>query len=259
MSDVVPLAEDVLAWVWANKVALLGWGIAIVAFILVPFRRPPAEARSWLLIFFALPWLGLIVYWLIGRPYYAKQRQQRYEEIPGILDRIDTRSGLDGGQFVPNLTDDNLAVANLAKGLGGFSAVAGNEVELLAEYNATYDRIIEDIDRAQRHVHLQFYIFSKDAIGDRIMDALERASARGVCCRVLIDALGSYGSIQSIKRRLRRSGVEVRDILPLRRRLTSSRVDLRNHRKIVIVDEKVGYTGSQNIWDPSVHSPHRPL
>ena len=72
-------------------------------------------------------------------------------------------------------------------------------------------------------------------------------------CRLLIDALGSYGSVAAIKRRLQGAGVEVHDILPLRRRLTSSRVDLRNHRKIVVVDGRIGYTGSQNVWEPSDH------
>ena len=93
------------------------------------------------------------------------------------------------------------------------------------------------------------------------MAALERASLRGVSCRILIDALGSFGSNQQIKRRLRKSGVDVRDVLPLRRRWNSSRLDLRNHRKIVVVDGVFGYTGSQNLWDPTAHSrrPNREL
>ncbi|MGB3472468.1 MAG: cardiolipin synthase [Erythrobacter sp.] len=231
---------------------VVGWIIALVAFVLVPFRRPPAEARSWLLIFFGLPWVALVVYALIGRPYFAADRKARIAQLPALLGRI--RLQIEGFGPVPELSSDNSAVESLARGIGGFSATSGNRIAMLDRYEKAYEAIVADIDAAKHHVHLEFYIFRDDRIGNLIIEALERATARGVTCRVLIDALGSYGSLRKLKRRLKNVGVEVYDILPLRRRLRSSRVDLRNHRKIVIVDGRVGYTGSQNIWDPTEHS-----
>lgn len=130
----------------------------------------------------------------------------------------------------------------------------GNNISMLYQYEPAYNALIADIDAARHHVHLEFYIFRDDRIGSLIVEALERATKRGVVCRVLVDALGSYGSLRKLKRRLRSVGVEAHDILPLRRRLRSSRVDLRNHRKIAVIDGTVGYTGSQNIWDPTEHS-----
>ena len=253
MIDLGMVLEGILSWLWANKLALAGWIVALIAFVVVPFRRPPAEARNWLLIFLALPWVAALIYWMIGRPHYAKHRQRRYDDLPEILDRIFQQTGLEQADASARLCTDNRSVANLARGLGQFGAVDGNRIELLSDYHATFDRIIADIDRAQHHVHVQFYIFRNDRVGDRLMAALERASARGVRCRLLIDALGSYGSVASIKRRMQAAGVAVHDILPLRRRLTSSRVDLRNHRKIVVVDAQVAYTGSQNVWAPDDH------
>lgn len=253
MTDLGILTDPAFVWLWDNKLALAGWIIATIAFVVVPFRRPPAEARNWLLIFFALPWLALIIYWLIGRPHYAKHRQRRYQNLPRILDLISRQTGFDKAEISPKLCEDNQSLANLAQGLGQFPAVGGNRIEPLSDYHATFDRIIADIDSAQHHVHVQFYIFRNDRVGDRIMAALERACARGVRCRLLIDALGSYGSVASIKQRMQSAGVAVHDILPLRRRLTSSRVDLRNHRKIVVVDALTGYTGSQNVWAPADH------
>nr|WP_255548033.1 cardiolipin synthase [Erythrobacter ani] len=241
-----------LSWVWTNKVSIAGWTIAIIAFVLVPFRRTPAEARSWLLIFFALPWFAAVAYWLIGRPYFAKGRLERIGRLPDLAMRIPAQIG--NTEAVPALSSDNRAVARLAQGVGLFPTVAGNCVEMLSDYHEAYDRIIADIDSAKSHVHIEFYIFANDAVGDRILAAIERANERGVQCRVLIDALGSYRWIRAIKRRLKRCGAEVHDILPLRRRLRSSRLDLRNHRKIVIVDGRIGYTGSQNVWDPTLHS-----
>ncbi|MGB7418278.1 MAG: cardiolipin synthase [Erythrobacter sp.] len=239
-------------WLWTNKFVVAGWIIALVAFVLVPFRRPPAEARSWLLVFFGLPWIALVAYALIGRPYFGADRKARIEQLPALLDRI--RAQIEGFGRAPELSADNIAVERLARGIGGFAATSGNSIAMLDRYEPAYDRIVADIDAARHHVHLEFYIFRDDRIGDRIIAALGRAAARGVACRVLVDALGSYESLRRLKRRLRRFGVEVHDILPLRRRLRSSRVDLRNHRKIVIVDGTVGFTGSQNIWDPTEHS-----
>jgi len=245
--------DGTLSWVWANILAIIGWIIAVIAFVVVPFRRPPAEARNWLLLFFALPWVALPIYWLIGRPQYAKARQQRVRELPRILDQIVRQTGLKEEEYPVRLCEDNHALASLAQGLGQFPPVDGNIIEPLGDYHGTMDRMIADIDEAQRHVNVEFYIFKNDSVGNRLLAALERASARGVTCRVLLDALGSYGAVASIKRRLRAADIEVHDILPLRRRLSSSRVDLRNHRKIVVIDGRLAYTGSQNVWDPSEH------
>lgn len=257
MTEFAIVLEQAQGWLWDNALAMAGWAIAFAAFVLVPFRRPAAEARSWLLIFFALPWVALLLYWLIGRPSYAKERRKRYKHLPRLLEQID---GLETAQNPPcmtqplQLSDDNAAVSKLVCGLGRFPALAGGQTELLSAYHGVYDRLVDDINAAQDHVHLQFYIFANDDVGDQIMNALEEASERGVTCRVLVDALGSYGSVYKVKRRLRKSGIEVRDILPLRRRWNSSRLDLRNHRKTVVIDGRTGYTGSQNIWDPAQNS-----
>lgn len=231
---------------------IVGWIISIAAFVLVPFRRPPAEARSWLLVFLGLPWVALVAYGLIGRPYFSAERKARIERLPALFDHI--LSNIEDFWPEPQLSGDNKAVESLARGIGGFPATMGNNISMLYQYEPAYNALIADIDAARHHVHLEFYIFRDDRIGSLIVEALERATKRGVVCRVLVDALGSYGSLRKLKRRLRSVGVEAHDILPLRRRLRSSRVDLRNHRKIAVIDGTVGYTGSQNIWDPTEHS-----
>lgn len=230
----------------------MGWVIAGVAFALVPFRRPPAEARSWLLIFFGLPWLALFVYALIGRPYFAADRQARIAKLPALLEKI--RKSIAHTDAPTTLSSDNSAIASLAQGVGGFPATTGNQIKFLDEYAKVYETMAAAIDEAHDHVHLEFYIFRDDGFGRLIIEALERAVIRGVKCRVLVDALGSHGSLRRLKRRLRKSGIEAHDILPLRRRLRSSRLDLRNHRKILVVDGQIGFTGSQNILDPTEHS-----
>ncbi|GAA4131062.1 cardiolipin synthase [Aminobacter aganoensis] len=132
--------------------------------------------------------------------------------------------------------------------LGQFPTVAGNDFELLSGYDEVIDRMIADIDAAQATVHLLFYIFADDETGLRVIGALQRASKRRVKCRVLIDAIGSRRWARRVSRLLIPAGVEVRLALRVglfRRR--SARADLRNHRKIAVIDSRVGYLGSQNI------------
>ena len=257
MDGILDWIYGALDWTWSNKVSVAGWTIAIVAFVLIPFRRAPAQARGWLLIFFALPWLALVVYAIAGRPSLPGVRKKRLRTLPRLYEAINALTGIGAPRFAPDLSSDNRSVARLAQGLWHFGPVTGNRIEALGNYDAAFDRIVADIAAAQHHVHLEFYIFANDGAGKRIMQALEEAQARGVHCRVLIDALGSFRSVYAIKRRLRPQGIEVHEILPFRRRLTSSRVDLRNHRKIVVIDGRIGYTGSQNLWDPSLGSARR--
>jgi cardiolipin synthase len=126
--------------------------------------------------------------------------------------------------------------------------LGGNAVELLADYDGTIARLAADIDRARHHVHLLFYIFADDHATAPVLEALGRAARRGVRCRVLADAFGSRPGLRTLRPKLTPLGVEVREMLPLSLwPWRKARVDLRNHRKIVVIDGKVGYTGSQNL------------
>jgi cardiolipin synthase len=146
----------------------------------------------------------------------------------------------------PNLTP----LANLATRLGDFEPLNDNHVEILTDYAASLDRLIADIDAARQHVHLLYYIYDNDATGRRVADALARAVKRGVKCRVLMDAVGSKRALRHLAKPMRANGVEVTALLPVGLfRRNAARFDLRNHRKIAVVDGKIGYTGSQNITD----------
>ena len=135
--------------------------------------------------------------------------------------------------------------------IGQLPVVDGNRVQLLADYQETITRLVQDIDEAKAHVHLLFYIFADDSTGRLVMDALARAARRGIECKVLIDALGSRPWARRVRKRLTADGVAVALALPVvffRRK--SARADLRNHRKIAVIDGRIGYAGSQNIVDP---------
>jgi len=134
--------------------------------------------------------------------------------------------------------------------LGKLPAIAGNAVELLPEYNAVFARIAADIDTAQRFVHFEYFATSRDEETEAIFAALDRAASRGVKVRMLMDHLGSrkYPNFKEMQERLTAVGIEHHISLPLHFfGANYTRIDLRNHRKIVVIDGQIGYTGSQNL------------
>jgi len=223
------------------------WTIRLVMLVYVPQRRSPAAARSWLLLIFVFPYLGLILYWVFGRPYLPRRRIEIQERASHLLRTTGRET------FQPYVTDPNLAApfrqaVTLAQNLGDFPILGGNRVELLEDYGAGIDRLVADIDAATHHVHLLYYIFADDDTGQRVAAALQRAVARGLSCRVLMDGLGSKKGLRSLAPRMRADGIEVVAALPVRLvRYKSARVDLRNHRKIAVIDGKTAFVGSQNL------------
>jgi cardiolipin synthase len=226
------------------------WTVRLVMLVYVPQRRSSAATRTWLLLVFLLPWPGLVAYAIFGRirvPHVRRAKQMRASKAIRLAEAkfLAERSGLG---VVPPAYE---SASRLAFETGDFVPFAGNSVEFLDDYAGSIARLIADVDSARHHAHLLFYIFEDDATGRSVADALARAAARGVECRVLIDAVGGEGGLAGLAPRLRKEGVDVRAMLPVGLfRRSTGRFDLRNHRKIAVIDGRVGYTGSQNLVDP---------
>ena len=182
------------------------WIIRLGMLWYVPQRPATAAARTWLVLIFLVPWLGLGCYLIVGRirvPEKRRQRQQRAaDRVRAVLAAMKTP----GATPRPALDTRDEPTAALVERLGGFAPIDGNRVELLAEYEGMVDRLIGDIDAARAEVHLLFYIFAADAIGGRVAAAIERAARRGVSCRVLMDALGSAQGLRKLGPGLRAGG-----------------------------------------------------
>jgi cardiolipin synthase A/B len=235
---------------WSLLYLASEWIIRFVMLIYVPQKRSAAASRTWLLFIFLLPWPGLILYWLFGRIYLPARRVRMQERASRFIREAQAQIG-PRASMVPELSPTLRRIPEVAAQLGDFETLAGNRVELLADYTATLKRIIADIDSAERHVHVLFYIFLADESGRSVGEALIRAAQRGVQCRVLMDAVGSRRGLQRLGPELRSKGVEVLEMLPVGLfRRNTGRFDLRNHRKIVVIDGHTGYTGSQNVVNP---------
>ncbi|MBS0260435.1 MAG: cardiolipin synthase [Planctomycetes bacterium] len=213
----------------------------------VPHKRTPAAARSWLLLIFMFPFLGLILYSIFGRAYLPERRLKAQKFASGLI-RTRGQELLGEHNVHPSVAENFTPAVRLAETLGDFGAVGGNQLELLTDYGNSIARLIADIDNARDHVHLLYYIFANDETGRAVVEALLRATQRGVACRVLMDGYGSKDALRHMADQLRRQGIEVHETLPVRFfRRKSARFDLRNHRKIAVLDGKIAYIGSQNI------------
>jgi cardiolipin synthase A/B len=227
--------------------------LQLSALTLIPERRKPAVAQAWLLLIFLTPVVGWIVYLLIGSTKLSRRRrdiQRRANQA--ILDRMQAiqRDPLIAHIHTPTLGPRLAGLVRMSQILGGMPAFGGNTVEFMPDYNGTIKRIAEAIDGAQRYAHIEYYALVLDEATECVFAAMERAVQRGVKVRVLYDHLGSlsYKPYKAMQARLAAAGIEAHRMLaidPLHKEW--SRLDLRNHRKIVIVDGQVGFTGSQNL------------
>jgi cardiolipin synthase len=234
---------------WSVIYLVSEWVIRLTMLVYVPRQRTAAASRTWLLLIFLLPLPGIIFYALVGRIYLPKERQARHEQASRKI-RLVQEQMLSRHPAPTDLPANAAPVATLAARLGDFQPAKGNHVEILADYAGSINRLIADIQAARRHVHLLYYIFADDATGRRVAECLAAAAARGVKCRVLMDAVGSKRALRRLAPKMRRNGVEVTALMQagLFRR-NAARFDLRDHKKIAVIDGTTGYSGSQNIAD----------
>ena len=235
---------------WSFLFYISEWVIRLVMLFEVPRRRQPQSAMAWLLVIFFEPWIGLFLYWLIGTHRLPRRRMKHYVKILRRLKIV--RNYLEDHPNIvrPQLGQRAMEAVKLAEHLGYMPILGGNSVELISETDVFIDRLEADIDDARQHVHLLFYIYAHDSTGRRVFEALRRAVNRGVKCRVLVDAVGSRVLFKSLGKEMIASGIELREALPVGLfRRSMARLDMRNHRKLAVIDGRVGYTGSQNIVD----------
>ncbi len=229
------------------------WIIVVGLSIRVIMKRSTVGvSMAWLTVIFSVPFVGAVVYLLIGEKHLGLRRSTRINA--NIADATRWQKVLkeqyDPSAALINTSADPLV--HYTENVLGFPALPGNDITLLSDFQSVFDRIIADIDAAQNTVHLCFFIWQEGGRTTDIADALMRAARRGIQCRVLADSIGSKAFLKSkLVGRLRDAGVDFIAALPTGVfRSLVARADLRNHRKIAVIDDSVAYSGSQNLADP---------
>ncbi|CAN5358780.1 cardiolipin synthase [soil metagenome] len=226
--------------------------LLVVALAIVPGDRRPSSALAWILAIVILPVVGIALFALIGSPKLPKARRdkqrtinERIEEVTRSVEHITASS--DTPDWFP-------AIARLNRENGSMPLIDGNTARLLPHFDEQLAALIAAVDSAERYVHVEFYILSLDETTRPFFAALESAIGRGVQVKVMLDHMGSrsYPGFRGAKKELSRIGANWRlmlPVLPLQGKY--QRPDLRNHRKLLVADDRIAFVGSLNLIDPS--------
>jgi len=240
----------------ADAVALVLLALHIVlgaiAAVMVSANRRPSSAIAWVLTIIFIPYLGMVAFLLVGRGKLPKARREKQRAVNDLM--VARTPGLSDVSHSEDWPAWLRSAVELNLRLGALPMVGGNRAELLEDYTGCFDRMIQDIDSATEYVHVEFYIFALDPTTAPFFDAMARACGRGVAVRVLFDHLAAVRdpTYKNMLRSFEEMGAQWHAMLPLRPLKGQwQRPDLRNHRKLLVVDGRVGYTGSQNLIDAS--------
>ena len=226
------------AFVWTTSTLLL-LALISVPNVLLRRRGHPLGALAWILALFVAPGLGLVAWWAFGRTTLERRRRKRTAKkraFRGHQPAPKTEAGTRFDDFIPARARDSAFTTK------------GNRLRLLPDGRKFFDALEAAILAAKRQIHVQMYILSIDDPGLRILELLERRAAEGVVVRILLDGFGSRSVHRRLERRLRDSAVKLAYFLPSRLwPLHAPRLNFANHRKIVIIDDHIAFTGGMNI------------
>ena len=245
-------------WPWWVLVAIFVVDIAIraTAIVIVPRNRRPTAAMAWLLAIFFIPFFGVFLFLLIGNPRLPRARRRKQQQINDYI--AETSEHLHFGTLRPDAPDWFGPLVNMNQHLGAMPLSGDNGAHLISEYQQSLDAMAAAIRSATAYVHVEFYILQSDAATDNFFRALEEAAARGVPVRVLLDHWANRWKpkYRDTIDRLNRMGADWHLMLPVQPfKGRMQRPDLRNHRKLLVVDGRVAFMGSQNVTDSTYNLP----
>lgn len=225
--------------------------VAVVVRVLAVDGKEPTSRAAWVLVVVFLPVFGVVIYLLFGEIWVPRRLRRRARAVGMELRQ---RKTADTHGVLESVAERFHPVVHTCAHLAGGPVTGHNRATLAANANAAIDGMVADIDDARSTVHICFYIWLDDCNGRKVVAAVERAAKRGVVCRVAADGIGSRKLIRSRHwQAMQAAGAQMCVSMKVPRGLAillGSRMDLRNHRKIVVVDNRVTWCGSQNCADP---------
>ncbi|MCA9324213.1 cardiolipin synthase [Candidatus Saccharibacteria bacterium] len=234
------------------------WVIRLIMLAFVPRHRKPSSANAWLLLIMITPTIGVLLFYMFGNPKLPKVRRARRRDVDNMTAREILELRDSHPELFPILENaDRRTLARLATVLGGMPPMQGNHIEVLTNYDDSLEELRKEIKKAKEYIHIEYFIVAHDSATESIFKELEKAVQRGVKVRFLYDEVVSrrYPRHRSLRKELSRIGVEHHAMLPLNLipGKNFTRPDLRNHRKIVVIDGRVAFSGSQNLIHRNYH------
>ena len=214
--------------------------IGIIIYIIAE-NDHPVQTLAWVIAIIFLPVVGLVLYFLVGH----RPRRKRLVE-PGELSRLKELTRQTHSAFIVPAPDNYNRLASLLLNTNQAFPMTGNAVRPYVEFYPMLDDLVADLESARDHIHFEFFKFEDDPSGRRVAEVLMRKARSGVAVRVQYDDLGNLGRKKFYKE-LKAAGIQVKPFLALTLPFISENINFRNHRKIVVIDGRIGYLGGMNI------------
>ena len=250
------MTPETVAWWIAAFLLLLDIVIRTTAIIVIPRNRRPTAAMAWLLAVFFIPFIGVFLFLLIGNPRLPRARRRKQDQINEYI--AQTSEHLHFGTLRPHAPGWFGPIVEMNQKLGALPLSGDNGAHLISDYQESLDAMADAIREAQDYVHIEFYILQSDDSTDNFFRAMEEIAARGVEVRVLLDHWANRWKprYRATVKRLNAMGADWQLMLPVQPlKGKMQRPDLRNHRKLLVVDGKVAFLGSQNVTASTYNLP----
>ena len=206
----------------------------VIIIVILSENRNPVKSLAWVTVLLLMPVIGLPLYIFFGRNRRRLRRREKRVEF-------DTRKIV--------LSDGSIQQIIMAKTLSGAQFYPGNTVEVFTDGNAKFRSLESDLRQARKTINIQYYIFEDDELGRRIADILVERVQAGVKVRLLYDHVGSFHVKSRFFKHLKEKGVEAEPFLKVSIPQLASHINWRNHRKICVIDDEIGYIGGMNVAD----------
>ena len=217
--------------------------VLTIIVVILGENRNPVKSIAWVLVLVLLPVIGLVIYLIFGRSLRGMRLISR-SDLRELRYRNDV-SYFNGS--TPGLTDESRQLISLVNKITEPHLFVGNGIEVFTTGVDKFEALKRDIEAARQYIHVQYFIIENDEVGAELIELLERKAREGVQVRVLYDYVGSFYFRPRLLRQMREAGIEVHPFLKLTFTQFALRINWRNHRKVVVIDGKVGYMGGMNI------------
>ncbi len=226
--------------------------VASITLRILMKRRAVPSAMAWLLVIYILPLVGIVAYLLFGELHLGKRRAERARQMWPVTAQWLRELKEYRRIFATENSEVARSLFQLCERRQGIGGIKGNQLQLLTSFDDTIRTLIRDIELARNNIEMVFYIWQAGGLVDQVMTALLAASRRGVKCRILLDSAGSVQFFHSTYPEIMRAAdITVVDALQVNLlRAFLRRMDLRQHRKVILIDNRIAYTGSMNMVDP---------
>lgn len=239
LAELFPYADVVY------NILMVLYALTVIAVIVVVLseNRNPVKSMAWVLVLLLLPVLGLVIYLIFGRSLKGMSLISRSDlrELRRMNDYNDHR------ELAPEVSDSSRQLIALVNKLAGPHLFTGNDIKIFTTGEEKFTSLLRDIEEAKDYIHVQYFIIENDTVGRQLIDLLKKKALEGVQVRLLYDYVGSFYMRPRVLKEMRQAGIEVHPFLEVTPANVAFRVNWRNHRKIVVIDGKIGYVGGMNI------------